>query len=210
MNCLDMEQLFDAYLDHQMSSSLRLEFDAHRLRCPVCQQKLAMLEACEQAIVGDRRQPELPPDFTQSVMARLASRRASGVRRPRRGLWIAAAALQAAAVIVFAVFWFRPAPAPTVELARGEDARLNEILRESDAVELYRYINARVDTLRAARATLSDDVGGLAQMALNLGVPEEVSAFDTLSPLEQILRTLIPGPPQENDAEGAASDVYSL
>ena len=55
MNCSEAERLFDPYLDGELSGSLRLEFDAHRLRCTLCQRKLAMMEACEHILGGDSR-----------------------------------------------------------------------------------------------------------------------------------------------------------
>ena len=75
MNCSEAEQLFDAYLDGQLTGSLRLELDAHRLRCRRCQQTLAMMEACEHVLTADRRAPELSVDFTERVMADTTRRR---------------------------------------------------------------------------------------------------------------------------------------
>jgi hypothetical protein len=116
MNCSECEQLFDAYFDGQLSGSLRLEFDAHRLRCRHCQQTLAMLEAVGHVLVTDTDVPELRENFTDNVMKRIHVRdsiRPATVRYPFRRIAIVGAALvQAAAVFVFTFMWTRPAPAP--------------------------------------------------------------------------------------------------
>ena len=84
MNCAEAEQFFDAYLDGELSGSLRLEFDAHRLRCPLCQQKLAMMEACEHIIARDTRTPACSDDFTYRVMNEIRERRVLRLHARRR------------------------------------------------------------------------------------------------------------------------------
>ena len=105
-DCSEAEQFFDAYLDGGLSGSLRLEFDAHRLRCPVCQQKLAMMEACEHIISGDTRMPALSDDFTYRVMNEIRDRRVLRLRARRTRIVAAASILlPAAAVLLLAVLW---------------------------------------------------------------------------------------------------------
>jgi anti-sigma factor RsiW len=106
MNCSEAEHFFDAYLDGELAGSLRLEFDAHRLRCGVCQQKLAMMEACEHILARDGRGPLLSDDFTDRVMDEVEQRRVITLRsRKRRIVWGTAVGVQAAAVIAFAFLW---------------------------------------------------------------------------------------------------------
>ncbi|MHC5035492.1 MAG: anti-sigma factor family protein, partial [Planctomycetota bacterium] len=71
MNCSECERLFDAYLDGQLAGSLRLEFDAHRLRCRRCQQTLAMLETIGNVIASDPQVPEMSVTFTDRVMRQI-------------------------------------------------------------------------------------------------------------------------------------------
>ena len=80
MNCSDAERLFDAFLDRQLSGTLRLELDAHRLRCRQCQQTLAMLESCGEVIASDRRGPVLSDDFAERVMADVSEQQQSWLR----------------------------------------------------------------------------------------------------------------------------------
>ena len=71
MNCSEAEQLFDAFLDGQLTGSLRLELDAHRLRCRRCQQTLAMMEACEHG-AGLARRALIPANEADAGRAHLA------------------------------------------------------------------------------------------------------------------------------------------
>lgn len=96
MNCREAQQLIDAHLDGQLSGSLRLEFEAHRLRCARCQQTLAMMEACLHVVASDRCAPPLSDDFTSRVMSAVGRRRA--VRR--RPLLLAGGMLSAAAAVL--------------------------------------------------------------------------------------------------------------
>ncbi len=109
MNCSDAERLFDAFLDRELSGTLRVELDAHRLRCRRCQQTLAMLESCGDVIASDRRGPLLGDDFAERVMADIADRQDSRTKIYRfRGTRVAAVVgtlIPAAAVLVIAVLF---------------------------------------------------------------------------------------------------------
>src|SRR5512143_2249321 len=99
MICSECEQLFDAYLDGHLAGSLRLEFDAHRLRCPHCQQTLAMLETIGHVIAADsHRQPELSAGFTDRVLEEITRPRERIFRLPYvRAAVVVGALAQAAA-----------------------------------------------------------------------------------------------------------------
>jgi len=106
MNCSEAEQLFDAYLDGQLTGSLRLELDAHRLRCRRCQQTLAMMEACEHVLTADQRVPALAEDFTERVMSdAVHRRRLPGRLRSTRVAVAIGFGLQAAAVLILAIIF---------------------------------------------------------------------------------------------------------
>jgi len=134
MNCSEAEQLFDAYLDGQLTGSLRLELDAHRLRCRRCQQTLAMMEACEHVLTADRRVPALAEDFTERVMSdAVQRRRIPGRLRSTRVAVAVGFGLQAAAVLILAIIFQskpgQPVDAPLIvgpsgpmEVVLGEDA----------------------------------------------------------------------------------------
>jgi hypothetical protein len=112
ISCQHARQLFDRYLDDELSPSLQTEVHAHRLNCTACQNELAMLEACGDVVRLDRSEPLLSASFTDRV---LLARRSQRVVRPRRwGRLIAtvAAPLAAAASLAFTVSVIMP-PART-------------------------------------------------------------------------------------------------
>ena len=84
MNCADCEQLLDAFLDGQLSGALRLEFEAHRLRCARCRQTVVMMESMGNIIACDRREPLVSNDFTQRVMSAVQAGDATKRLRMRR------------------------------------------------------------------------------------------------------------------------------
>ena len=69
MYCDQARQLFDAYLDGELSPSLATELGAHRVRCPDCRQALALLEVSGHILRSDRDSQTAPTDFTDRLMA---------------------------------------------------------------------------------------------------------------------------------------------
>lgn len=85
ITCQHARQLFDRYLDGELSPSLQAELHAHQLSCSACQTELAMLEACGDVIMLDRRrEPKLSDSFTDRV---LMARRSQLASQPRRRNW---------------------------------------------------------------------------------------------------------------------------
>ena len=219
MNCNEAEQFFDAYLDDELSGSIRLEFDAHRLRCPVCQQKLAMMEACEHIVARDARLPSLSDGFTERVMGAIGGQRVIKLRTRRRRLVFAAAALmQAAAVLVIAIVWTSGQPAQTGAID-GVEARttfLSEVedaIDKKDRVELLDLIYGRADQVYVARYNLQDEVSRLASYAANLSVLGDISLSpDSIgeNPLSEIMGILVPASPEEPEPSSDASGPVRL
>jgi len=211
MNCSDAEQLFDAYLDGELGGSLRLEFDAHRLRCQTCQRKLALLEACEAVLSSAHREPDLSADFTDRVMAEITARASQRPRRLNRPLRVAAAMLPlAAAVGLFAVLRpsAEPQPSRPTEVL-GEavvQTPLDRAMQDPTGVELYTYI---VKQLWAARANLARDMNELRSYALNLTLPQMQEDRPLLGPLD-LLNGLLPGAAPTDETPPAASEEFSL
>ena len=208
MNCQEAERLFDAFLDDELSGALRLEFDAHRLRCRDCQQKLAMLEACEHIFARDARVPRLSDDFTERVIGEIAER---GVRPRRtlsmRTLMTCAALLPAAAVLLIAFVWpFGSAKRPTTNhtTLAGANGDLDRAMQ--DEVALYDYVSGGIERLWAAKNVLTDDALHIRAFALNLTLSEDVSqaAFGSHSDQERDNA----GDASGSDADDA--DVFSL
>jgi len=221
MNCLDAERLFDAYLDGELSGSLRLEFDAHRLRCALCQQKLALIEACEHVLARDARCPELSPDFTDRVMNDVGRRQVLTLQKRRRRLVIAGTiGLQAAAVLVFAVAWWggrqSASQSTAVSATRTFAEEVGRAIDERNRIKLQDLIYTRADQLAAARSRLRDienDLRGVARYATSLSVLGDLSGSPEArlpNPLELLLQ--LPAPPAAEDSEPApdAAGSFSL
>lgn len=71
LTCEHAQNLFDAYLDDELSSSMRMELNTHRLRCSGCQRQLTLLESCADVVARDNGVPAMSEDFTDRVMAAL-------------------------------------------------------------------------------------------------------------------------------------------
>jgi len=208
MNCVDAERLFDAYLDGELGGSLRFEFDAHRLRCPLCQQKLALVEACEHIISRDRKQPLLSDDFTDRVMQEIGA--VSAGRRlalRRRVLGLAGAGLSAAAVLTVFAIWPREglrAPSDASD-APVVSARLERAVDEGDRYELFKYMSDGIAEIRAAHANLASDVRVLPRLALGANLPEGFDA-PTINPWDGLLRAVFPADAEAPAEESATPD----
>lgn len=101
MRCEEARQYFDAYLDGELSPALATELGAHRLRCPDCRRRLALLEVSGHIIAADREPVELDDGFTHRLLACVEAPSAAGTAPLRRWLYIGAP-LAAAAVVALA------------------------------------------------------------------------------------------------------------
>jgi len=103
LTCSQAENLFDAYLDDELSESLRTELHAHRLRCPRCKHQLALMEACRDVIKADPdpAKPLLSEDFTERVLSAWKRPEAAPVRRfPLRRVALFTVPASAAAAVL--------------------------------------------------------------------------------------------------------------
>ncbi len=218
MNCNEAEQFFDAYLDDELSGSVRLEFDAHRLRCPVCQQKLAMMEACEHIVARDARLPLLSDDFTDRVMGAINNQRVIKLRSRRRFVIAAATIMQAAAILVIALVWSSGDSNSTAGLANAgsQSEFLTDVenaLDKKDRVELLDLISQRADQVYAARYNIQNEVSQLASYAANLSVLSDISLTPDAtseSPLSDIMGILVPTTTDEPEPPSDTSGPVRL
>ncbi|MFN0137332.1 MAG: anti-sigma factor family protein [Phycisphaerae bacterium] len=225
MNCVEAEQLYDAYLDGELGGSLRLEFDAHRLRCPLCQQKLAMLEACEQIIAGDRRTPALSDDFTDRVMAQIAGTRVTPQPLSMRRLYVGIGGGLSVAAAVALVFMLRPAldaPIPgddrssTLVAGKTDDSgkpaistELAKAMEDKTGIELQDYMRSKLDTVGTAGRNIVRDVRQLPSLAVHMALAGEMNDISPLNPLSWMFGIS----DQDNGEDQDASDEngrYSL
>jgi hypothetical protein len=178
MNCSEFQRFQDAYLDDRLPGSLRLEFDAHRLRCHGCQQQLALLEALEHTLTADRDVPPLSHDFAERVMGRIERRQPVARRTlPLRVAVVAGMMLQAAAVLAFAVL-LQPSgtgPAAPIDNATAGPAEPLAVIRPHPDIDVYEIIAgrfaARVAEMHAAGQTLTTDAVQIARY-LDITVPD--------------------------------------
>ncbi|MBI3835959.1 MAG: zf-HC2 domain-containing protein [Planctomycetes bacterium] len=103
MNCTQARQLFDAYLDGELSSSLVTELSAHRVRCAGCRRELALLEVTGRVLQIDQEPVQVGGDFTDRLLACVETESNRWIHQVRRRLYLAVP-LTAAAVIALAVF----------------------------------------------------------------------------------------------------------
>lgn len=100
MQCEQARQLFDAYLDGELSPAMATELGAHRVRCADCRQALALLEVSGHILRSDREPVQPPDDFTDRLLA-CVDTSPKWHRRILHGLYIGGP-LAAAAVIAMA------------------------------------------------------------------------------------------------------------
>ena len=101
MRCEQARQLFDAYLDDELSASLATELGAHRLRCAECRQALALLEVSGHIVRTDQEPVQLERNFTERLLGCMDQRSLPWLTRWRREMYIGGT-LAAAAVIALA------------------------------------------------------------------------------------------------------------
>lgn len=102
MRCEQARQLFDAYLNGDLSSAMATEVAAHRVQCSDCRRELALLEVSGHIIASDRDPVSLDEDFSDRLLACVEGSRRHWVVRLRRSLYVAGP-LAAAAVIALSV-----------------------------------------------------------------------------------------------------------
>ena len=102
MRCNEAQQLFDAYLDGELSPSLAAELGAHQLRCARCRQALALMEVSGHILASEPDGASLGHDFANRLLACLKHPRTRPLRRLQRWVYLGVP-LAAAAVIALAV-----------------------------------------------------------------------------------------------------------
>jgi hypothetical protein len=230
MNCAEFEQLVDAYLDGELSGSLRLEFDAHRLRCRRCQLTLATAETVGDVVASEPDAPELSFDFTDRVMAQVKQQApARTLRLPsRRVAIVGGALLQAAAVLLLAVYLplrgqdvQSTAPADRGEAvavvsAADESAGTDEYFAEADAREAaHQYVVDRIfSRLEEYGGNVLQDIRSVSEYGLALSIPDDLARasaeFGDRSPALLMFEALAPRAPERERPPAQGPDQYSL
>lgn len=140
MRCEEACQLFDAYLDGELSPALATELGAHRLRCPECRRALALMEVTGHIVASDKEPVSVGHGLTDRLLACMEQQRARWPFRVRRVLYIGGP-LAAAAVICLAFLgvFDRDRGRALGEKDWAEPAMIKDILRmdgdETDAAD---------------------------------------------------------------------------
>lgn len=101
MNCEQAQQLFDAYLDGELSPSLKTELGAHCVHCTDCRRAIALTQVSGHILNADRDPVELDAGFSDRLVACVDSREKHWTVRFRRWAYIGGP-MAAAAVILLA------------------------------------------------------------------------------------------------------------
>lgn len=121
MRCEQVRQLFDAYLDGDLSPSQATEVGAHRLHCAECRRTLALMEVSGHILASDRDQVSLPGDFTDRLLACVKTPRSRWRQALRRTVYIGGPMAAAAMIgLAFLGAFNRPGPSETRVLGEKE------------------------------------------------------------------------------------------
>jgi len=101
MRCEEARQLFDSYLNGELSSRMATELHAHRVKCSNCRRELALLEVSGHVLQVDSDPISLDVDFTDRLMACMESPNSAWSKRLRWVVYVGAP-LAAAAVVALA------------------------------------------------------------------------------------------------------------
>lgn len=224
MNCHDAERLLDVHLDGQLSGSLRLEFEAHRLRCPRCRQTVALMEAATRVIASDRRTPGPADDFTDRVMARLPASTHGPSGPPWRRPAVLAIALTAqAAALLFAVAWLqwpaaeRHAPDGGALVAGAPtDADIDRRVDRTEEVydKAFAAVRNRVYAMLSEGRTIPQEWTDLVLLAGGLELSDEVvrrsNALGAGDPLSVLLQAMLPSGGDDDDEPQPTDGLHPL
>jgi hypothetical protein len=98
VNCQQFEIFLDQYLDGDLDGTLKLEFEAHLVKCKACGHLYAMMDAAGQIIADDDPNvPVLSAGFTDRVMAGIGQQKQKTIRIRR---WLAGSTAAAAVAMI--------------------------------------------------------------------------------------------------------------
>ena len=189
MQCEQARQLFDAYLDGELSPALATELGAHRLRCAECRRALALLEVSGHILSSDNDPVSLSEGFEDRLLGCMEEQTVPWVRRARRGLYVAVP-LAAAAVVMLAFLGVfdpdrgevagleqeRAKPMEVQDPAAMLEDPLDALLEDSvdpATLELDRWGRHVQENLKAKRQS-----GASLQKALDLKVQQVLGALE--------------------------------
>ena len=135
MNCEQARNLFDAYLDGELSPALATELGAHRLQCPSCRQELALMEVAGHVVGAGADEPVLDDDFTDRLLACVEPTVTAPRRRRYRIIRLGGGLAAAACLTLFVAYLARPGEQVASRRESPEGAQLATGTQESAALE---------------------------------------------------------------------------
>jgi anti-sigma factor RsiW len=156
MDCDQAHNLFDAYLDGELSPALATELGAHRLGCPSCRQELALMEVAGHVVGAGADDPVLEDDFTDRLLACIEPTVTAPRKRRHRIIRIGVALAAAACVTLLVTILTRPGQqvASIRESADGAGPAIRSqepTIAEAVAPELAEAIQSIPDTVLKTR-----------------------------------------------------------
>jgi hypothetical protein len=193
MHCEQARNLFDAYLNGELSPALETELAAHRLQCPDCRHELAMLEVVGHVVAADGDDEHTLDDaFTDRLMACLDERRIVPARPHWRplALWGGGLAAAAAIAITSTILINRPHPqvlgvrqekvVEPVDLGLAADSLVHDV----ETNWQQHYDNAQ-DVVRFGEMTIM-------QILDRLGIDEAVESPEPFEVMPDSFDELVP------------------
>jgi len=99
MTCNQARNLFDVYLDGELSGTLATELAAHRVACAACRRELALMEVAGHVIRVDSDGPTVSDGFSDRLLACIDEPPSASFLRFRKVVLWTGGALAAAAVL---------------------------------------------------------------------------------------------------------------
>jgi len=125
MLCNEARQLFDAYLNGELSSRMATELHAHRVKCAACRRELALMEVSGHVLQVDGDPVVLDVDFTDRLMACMEAPKSVW---PKRLRWTAYVGVPLAAAAVVAMAFLGVFDTGRTSRVAGASTTIQEVL----------------------------------------------------------------------------------
>ncbi|HUU84030.1 MAG TPA: zf-HC2 domain-containing protein [Phycisphaerae bacterium] len=205
MNCEQARNLFDAYLDGELSSALATELGAHRLKCPSCRQELALMEVAGHVVGAGADEPGLDDDFTDRLLACIEPTVTAPRRKRYRLIRLGGALAAAACLTLFVAYLTRPEEQVAGRREASDATPLETVTPEPPAPESP---GTELEDARATWQQIEDTVRNTQQSSdslLRFGQMTLLEMFDTLR-LEALRDAGTQGAPPLDEAAGDDAD----
>ncbi len=212
MNCDQAKNLFDAYLDGELSGPLETELAAHRLHCASCRHELALMEVAGHVISADADPSHrLDDGFTDRLLACIETGPDGSVHSANRRWWIGGSALAAAAAIVIVCTMWLYNPGGRVAGERAFNPALpaeksSVQIDEADLSQAADSIVRQVESTWTERADGAQSLIEFGQMTImqtldRLGIDEPAEPAEGFEPLPDSFDELAPKDTTNDDIE---------